>query len=135
MEHSPHPLLRVLAAPDGTAPSLPGSHHWTTPRSAPLSSRSEMKLRLGHVATGLVFRQARLGYYDDDEGDRAVVSFAEHLHSGCVSSRRDRLANLTSPGGRAVEADAALSWGDGRSEEHTSELQSPCNLVCRLLLE
>src|SRR5256885_6650072 len=37
-------------------------------------------------------------------------------------------------------------WGPGRldafnmifnrrSEEHTSELQSPCNLVCRLLLE
>src|SRR6202035_572179 len=25
--------------------------------------------------------------------------------------------------------------GAARSEEHTSELQSPCNLVCRLLLE
>src|SRR5256885_13247034 len=25
--------------------------------------------------------------------------------------------------------------GANRSEEHTSELQSPCNLVCRLLLE
>src|SRR5256885_3328920 len=25
--------------------------------------------------------------------------------------------------------------GPVRSEEHTSELQSPCNLVCRLLLE
>src|SRR5256885_4341263 len=25
--------------------------------------------------------------------------------------------------------------GKLRSEEHTSELQSPCNLVCRLLLE
>src|SRR5256885_3737611 len=25
--------------------------------------------------------------------------------------------------------------GRQRSEEHTSELQSPCNLVCRLLLE
>src|SRR5688500_19249612 len=25
--------------------------------------------------------------------------------------------------------------GGARSEEHTSELQSPCNLVCRLLLE
>src|SRR5256885_9925334 len=25
--------------------------------------------------------------------------------------------------------------GHRRSEEHTSELQSPCNLVCRLLLE
>src|SRR5256885_10920371 len=30
----------------------------------------------------------------------------------------------------AILADVA-----GRSEEHTSELQSPCNLVCRLLLE
>src|SRR5256885_11290189 len=33
-----------------------------------------------------------------------------------------------------------VRWGEGalmwmRSEEHTSELQSPCNLVCRLLLE
>src|SRR5256885_4536045 len=27
------------------------------------------------------------------------------------------------------------SHGFLRSEEHTSELQSPCNLVCRLLLE
>src|SRR5256885_3818640 len=30
---------------------------------------------------------------------------------------------------------AANSLSDVRSEEHTSELQSPCNLVCRLLLE
>src|SRR5256885_6781954 len=29
----------------------------------------------------------------------------------------------------------AAVWAKGRSEEHTSELQSPCNLVCRLLLE
>src|SRR5256885_10084793 len=28
-----------------------------------------------------------------------------------------------------------LAGYDARSEEHTSELQSPCNLVCRLLLE
>src|SRR5256885_8541311 len=28
-----------------------------------------------------------------------------------------------------------IAHGTGRSEEHTSELQSPCNLVCRLLLE
>src|SRR5256885_2080094 len=27
------------------------------------------------------------------------------------------------------------STRSARSEEHTSELQSPCNLVCRLLLE
>src|SRR5256885_9476468 len=28
-----------------------------------------------------------------------------------------------------------VAAGAQRSEEHTSELQSPCNLVCRLLLE
>src|SRR5207244_11583997 len=32
--------------------------------------------------------------------------------------------------------DEAATWADGeRSEEHTSELQSPDHLVCRLLLE
>src|SRR5256885_10452126 len=38
----------------------------------------------------------------------------------------------------ALENAAGILPGDrraGRSEEHTSELQSPCNLVCRLLLE
>src|SRR5256885_7905966 len=41
---------------------------------------------------------------------------------------RDRLAHepLVEPVRRVAQA---------RSEEHTSELQSPCNLVCRLLLE
>src|SRR6266850_5145214 len=33
------------------------------------------------------------------------------------------------------ETTAAVLVGQPRSEEHTSELQSPCNLVCRLLLE
>src|SRR5256885_4750219 len=31
-----------------------------------------------------------------------------------------------------LSREAVNNW---RSEEHTSELQSPCNLVCRLLLE
>src|SRR5256885_4065420 len=31
--------------------------------------------------------------------------------------------------------DLRRGTGLHRSEEHTSELQSPCNLVCRLLLE
>src|SRR2546426_7709628 len=34
-----------------------------------------------------------------------------------------------------VDAIFLGALGDPRSEEHTSELQSPCNLVCRLLLE
>src|SRR2546426_6958754 len=31
--------------------------------------------------------------------------------------------------------DQPFATNANRSEEHTSELQSPCNLVCRLLLE
>src|SRR2546426_2323053 len=46
-------------------------------------------------------------------------------------------------GGKRSPLDAHKDWllaliasePDLRSEEHTSELQSPCNLVCRLLLE
>src|SRR5256885_7139822 len=38
---------------------------------------------------------------------------------------------LAAPG---VEHDLYPPW-TGRSEEHTAELQSPCNRVCRLLLE
>src|SRR5256885_3847330 len=34
-----------------------------------------------------------------------------------------------------TERSRAAPGPAGRSEEHTSELQSPCNLVCRLLLE
>src|SRR2546426_2502291 len=37
---------------------------------------------------------------------------------------------------RSVEPPLRLRRAyEQRSEEHTSELQSPCNLVCRLLLE
>src|SRR5256885_12093107 len=40
---------------------------------------------------------------------------------------------------RAADGGHGQEVADGaallRSEEHTSELQSPCNLVCRLLLE
>src|SRR2546426_1583803 len=46
-----------------------------------------------------------------------------------ISSWRDTTASSRQPGTPAGRA------GSRRSEEHTSELQSPCNLVCRLLLE
>src|SRR2546426_6090963 len=36
--------------------------------------------------------------------------------------------------GHGVPLQHGVKWSS-RSEEHTSELQSPCNLVCRLLLE
>src|SRR3989454_8160767 len=50
--------------------------------------------------------------------DALPISLELGCH-GCLS------CVMSCPRGRA----------DRRSEEHTSELQSPCNLVCRLLLE
>src|SRR2546426_2221629 len=49
--------------------------------------------------------------------------------------------NAVAPGGNR-KCNDSIPYGEvargttiNRSEEHTSELQSPCNLVCRLLLE
>src|SRR2546426_7014300 len=39
------------------------------------------------------------------------------------------------PGAKTAGTGSRARWGASRSEEHTSELQPPCNLVCRLLLE
>src|SRR5947207_7039582 len=48
----------------------------------------------------------------------------------CGDRLRDRAR------GRRVQARVQLRrWTEGRSEEHTSELQSHSDLVCRLLLE
>src|SRR2546426_8541746 len=47
--------------------------------------------------------------------------------SSDTSTRNGRIAAFST----GFTSAAALN----RSEEHTSELQSPCNLVCRLLLE
>src|SRR5256885_13047165 len=61
---------------------------------------------------------------------------------GACQSRRPQDVPLPGAGPECDEGDregprqdAAGSEVFQRSEEHTSELQSPCNLVCRLLLE
>src|SRR5688500_19445726 len=57
-------------------------------------------------------------------GGRRIASGANapEQHAGTKSGSADR-------------GSAALARRAERSEEHTSELQSTCNLVCRLLLE
>src|SRR3989454_4815119 len=56
------------------------------------------------------------------KADVALVDTAGRLHT--KSNLMDELRKVKRTLGKAM-----------RSEEHTSELQSPCNLVCRLLLE
>src|SRR5256885_8789474 len=62
--------------------------------------------------------------------DRVLGSAASALGVSAVSDARvgDLVAEAASSRRTAGQRRA-------RSEEHTSELQSPCNLVCRLLLE
>src|SRR2546426_5518324 len=55
--------------------------------------------------------------------------FRSHDHRD--PARRDRARGRR----REPAPPEGLMAIDPRSEEHTSELQSPCNLVCRLLLE
>src|SRR3989454_7740205 len=59
------------------------------------------------------------------------------LGGGSYSSHSDQRLHFGL--GTATQAEKLeIRWTSGlreRSEEHTSELQSPCNLVCRLLLE
>ena len=60
----------------------------------------------------------------------------EGLCAGCtVDMIYPADAGVGLPEGTALEQYDGLAWTGSRSEEHTSELQSLVNLVCRLLLE
>src|SRR5688500_20101245 len=54
---------------------------------------------------------------------------------GATFSSAELTHESESLSGGAVQIGNAIEEKKVRSEEHTSELQSPCNLVCRLLLE
>src|SRR5256885_9895406 len=56
-------------------------------------------------------------------------------HPAAVCTRCARACLRRRPPGLESQTTRLKVAGNLRSEEHTSELQSPCNLVCRLLLE
>src|SRR5256885_6730629 len=62
---------------------------------------------------------------------RSLAGGAFEDHAGGFYGQRRHGIGLRT---RGIKRAGAGESGD-RSEEHTSELQSPCNLVCRLLLE
>src|SRR5256885_12509295 len=83
----------------------------------------------------------------DAQGElHALVNACAHRGTTLTRVCKGRQAAFTcpfhawtyKPDGRLIKVKAPGEYGPGfdlRSEEHTSELQSPCKLVCRLLLE
>src|SRR5207249_9484356 len=69
---------------------------------------------------------------------RATNAPSEHAVGDGARRRgadEDRLGTNDERGGSEAAVSVRHRQGDGRSEEHTSELQSRFDLVCRLLLE
>src|SRR5262249_60869829 len=69
---------------------------------------------------------------------RTAYAFGYAFSGEAVEVRSDSFADDSAPAWSLIVQDReiALRAGEGiRSEEHTSELQSLTNLVCRLLLE
>src|SRR5256885_4585030 len=60
---------------------------------------------------------------------------AEAVVARVAQRHGERVGDVLPRRGRAPRVVAPATKLDVRSEEHTSELQSPCNLVCPLLLE
>src|SRR5688500_19993343 len=70
--------------------------------------------------------------YIDSSGLGVLVSLSKKIRE---QGGELRLANLNDDLQTLFELTKLDTLFQIRSEEHTSELQSPCNLVCRLLLE
>src|SRR3989454_6882127 len=69
--------------------------------------------------------------------EKTVPAFFEFVKANDVAKIKSYYTadyTFTGPEGKIMGAEERLKVLQ-RSEEHTSELQSPCNLVCRLLLE
>src|SRR2546426_2583468 len=86
---------------------------------------------------------ATLDIVDLINAEDATVPAAVRAVRAEIARAIDLVVDALRQGGRLVYVGAGTSGRLGvldasespRSEEHTSELQSPCNLVCRLLLE
>src|SRR5256885_4537934 len=92
--------------------------------NASMQQKKQNTTRLGSALTGSPSEprshQSITSDWQSTEVSDSTVFEREALHPQPISCQEDRLC-------RCLQS--------VRSEEHTSELQSPCNLVCRLLLE
>src|SRR2546426_9281741 len=73
-------------------------------------------------------------FRSDGEQPGACVRVGGERPVGAVGAEEGLLGEIVRLAGPERSPDE-VAIDLPRSEEHTSELQSPCNLVCRLLLE
>src|SRR5256885_3766585 len=78
---------------------------------------------------------ARVASEGHAESSDSLAEGARAAHYRSVSAGSRSGFRVRAGATTAGSLDNAVRPGSARSEEHTSELQSPCNLVCRLLLE
>src|SRR5688500_20004316 len=76
-------------------------------------------------------------FYDKANTEIHTLPYTTLFRSGCKRSISARMVRegIRDRRRRSRADSLGRSQPASRSEEHTSELQSPCNLVCRLLLE
>src|SRR5256885_7619819 len=98
------------------------------PPRSPLFPSTPLSRSLHVERTALAAAASRGRRGARDLSRRADLCDRPRRHRSGVHGRAD----LRRPRRPQLPAERA---GGARSEEHTSELQSPCNLVCRLLLE
>src|SRR5256885_10539071 len=74
-------------------------------------------------------------FFFNDTATTEIYTLSLHDALPICSTDGSAIASTTARSSSAVCSVSAAAGVTRRSEEHTSELQSPCNLVCRLLLE
>src|SRR3989454_10424467 len=89
------------------------------PAAAPLERETVVLIDCGCRVSGYDSDITRMTWFGDHPSDefRKVFDVVHDAQTAAMQLGRPRVMQCQ------------------RSEEHTSELQSPCNLVCRLLLE
>src|SRR5205807_10652036 len=101
-------------------------NHWPTTKLPPLSLHAALPISGGCGKTRLAI-EAATGLLTTHPDGVWLVELAALTDAALVPS--------TVTAALGIGENPEHSMIQTRSEEHTSELQSPCNLVCRLLLE
>src|SRR6266446_843325 len=116
------------------------AHELNNPASAAKRATSQLRKILKKIKdASLELGRRDLTPAQKSEIEKLEAAFTTHdeppLDALAVSDLEEQVDSLLRSHGQNDLWQLAADLARKRSEEHTSELQSPCNLVCRLLLE